>query len=198
MSKRPNILFFGIDSLRSDHMSLYGYKRLTTPHIDRFIEDGGIVFDKMYSPSIPTTPGYASMLSGKDCFGTNVVALRHQGGYLPDMKSLPAVLEENGYTVLEFSSDGELYTATGVWDGTTLYIFVNGKLESTGGCPMLRHMTTTEKVLGIGANYTNAGANGAFGGHVLSARVWDAPITDVATVAATELSIYPNETRFIK
>jgi hypothetical protein len=92
----------------------------------------------------------------------------------------------------------ELYTATGVWDGTTLYIFVNGKLESTGGCPMLRHMTTTEKVLGIGANYTNTGANGAFGGHVLSARVWDAPITDVATVAATELSIYPNETRFIK
>ena len=31
MSKRPNILFFGIDSLRSDHMSLYGYKRLMTP-----------------------------------------------------------------------------------------------------------------------------------------------------------------------
>ena len=51
MKKHPNILFFGIDSLRSDHMSLYGYKRLTTPHIDAFIEDGGITFDKMYSPS---------------------------------------------------------------------------------------------------------------------------------------------------
>ena len=30
-NKYPNILFFGIDSLRSDHMSLYGYDRLTTP-----------------------------------------------------------------------------------------------------------------------------------------------------------------------
>ena len=40
--KYPNILFFGIDSLRSDHTSLYGYKRLTTPHIDAYIEDGGI------------------------------------------------------------------------------------------------------------------------------------------------------------
>ena len=39
--KYPNILFFGIDSLRSDHMSLYGYDRLTTPHIDRFIEEDG-------------------------------------------------------------------------------------------------------------------------------------------------------------
>ncbi|MBQ1895714.1 MAG: sulfatase-like hydrolase/transferase, partial [Clostridia bacterium] len=46
--KYPNILFFGIDSLRSDHMSLYGYHRLTTPHIDAYIEDGGVTFDKMY------------------------------------------------------------------------------------------------------------------------------------------------------
>ncbi len=98
MSKKfPNILFFGIDSLRRDRMSLYGYPKLTTPHIDAFLAEDSIVFDNMFSPSIPTTPGYASMLSGKDCFGTNVVALRHEGGYLPDMKTLPQVLEENGY-----------------------------------------------------------------------------------------------------
>ena len=31
MSKKlPNLLFFGIDSLRRDHMSHYGYPRLTT------------------------------------------------------------------------------------------------------------------------------------------------------------------------
>ena len=75
MSKKfPNILFFGIDSLRRDRMSLYGYPKLTTPHIDAFLAEDSIVFDNMFSPSIPTTPGYASMLSGKDCFGTNVVA----------------------------------------------------------------------------------------------------------------------------
>ena len=32
--KHPNILFFGIDSLRADRMSLYGYERLTTPYMD--------------------------------------------------------------------------------------------------------------------------------------------------------------------
>ena len=97
MAKKPNILFFGIDSLRSDHMSLYGYERLTTPHIDKFMEDG-VVFDNMFSPSIPTTPGYASMLSGLDCFGTNCVALRHEGPLAPEVKTLPEVLGENGYT----------------------------------------------------------------------------------------------------
>lgn len=97
MKKLPNILFFGIDSLRSDHMSLYGYERLTTPHIDRYIEEGGIVFDNMFSPSIPTTPGYASMLTGMDCFSTDVVALRHEGALTDKVKTLAEVLREHGY-----------------------------------------------------------------------------------------------------
>ena len=95
--KKPHLLFFGIDSLLSDHMSLYGYKRLTTPHIDRYLADGGIVFDRCISPSIPTTPGYSSMLTGMDCFGTNVVALRHEGDIAPGVRTLAEVLRSEGY-----------------------------------------------------------------------------------------------------
>ena len=76
--KLPNILFFGIDSLRADHMSCYGYRRLTTPHMDRFAAQGTL-FERYYSPHIPTTSGYASMLTGMDVFSTQVVALRHKG-----------------------------------------------------------------------------------------------------------------------
>ncbi len=95
--KYPNILFFGIDSLRSDHMSLYGYDRLTTPHIDRYVEDGGVIFDKMYSPSIPTTPGYASMITGMDCFATDCVALRHKGPLTDAVRTMPEILRDYGY-----------------------------------------------------------------------------------------------------
>lgn len=77
-------------------MSSYGYHRLTTPHIDKFAE-GGVLFENHFSPSIPTTPGYASMLTGMDCFGTDVVALRHQGGLGDHLKTLPEILGENGY-----------------------------------------------------------------------------------------------------
>ncbi len=97
MAKKPNILFFGIDSLRRDRTSLYGYKKQTTPHIDKFFSEDSIVFDNMFSPHIPTTPGYSNMLSGLDCFGTNVVALRHKGDYAPGVKTLQEVLGENGY-----------------------------------------------------------------------------------------------------
>lgn len=97
MQKKPNILFFGIDSLRRDRMSLYGYKKLTTPNIDKYLSDHSVVFNNMFSPAIPTTPGYASMLTGMDSFSTDVVALRHQGGLREDLVTLPQVLTDNGY-----------------------------------------------------------------------------------------------------
>ena len=80
--KRPNIVLMGIDSLRADHMSCYGYNQLTTPHIDRFAQEATL-FENTYSAHIPTTSAYASMLTGMDCFGTQVVALRHKGEFAP-------------------------------------------------------------------------------------------------------------------
>lgn len=96
MRKRPNLILFGIDSLRTDHMSLYGYPRLTTPHMDK-LAAGGAVFENCFSPSIPTTPGYSSMFTGMDCFTTDVVALRHQGPLGKHMKTLAEVLGRRRY-----------------------------------------------------------------------------------------------------
>jgi len=104
--KKTNLILIGIDSLRPDHMSLYGYPRQTTPHIDRYAA-GGAVFENTFSPHIPTTPGYGSMFTGMDCFGMNVVALRHEGGLLPSLKTLAEVLGEEGYntTCVGFSGN---------------------------------------------------------------------------------------------
>ena len=92
----PNIVFLGIDSLRSDHMSSYGYHRLTTPHLDRFAQDG-VLFENTISTHIPTTSAYASMLTGLDVFSTQVVALRHQGGLRPEVATLAEILKAEGY-----------------------------------------------------------------------------------------------------
>jgi len=94
--KAPNLILFGIDSLRRDRMSLYGYRRLTTPHIDKFAAQG-TVFESHFSPHIPTTPGYSSMFTGMDCFGTDVVALRHQGPLGAHVKTIAEILGGAGY-----------------------------------------------------------------------------------------------------
>ncbi len=95
--KQPNLLFFGVDSLRRDHMSAYGYHRLTTPHVAR-LAGAGTLFEQHFSPSIPTTPAYASMLTGMDCFGTDVVALRHKGGLGTHVSTLAEILGNAGYS----------------------------------------------------------------------------------------------------
>ncbi|GGF99247.1 sulfatase family protein [Paenibacillus abyssi] len=94
--KKPNVIIFGIDSLRRDHMSAYGYSRLTTPHLDKVASEG-VLFEQHFSPSIPTTPAYASMLTGMDVFGTDVVALRHEGPMGDHVQTLADVLGKNGY-----------------------------------------------------------------------------------------------------
>jgi len=97
MGKKPNILFLGMDSLRATHMSLYGYPRLTTPVMEHYLSRDSFICDNCISPSIPTTPGYASMLTGMDCFGTEIVALRHKGQMTDKVKTLPEILRAQGY-----------------------------------------------------------------------------------------------------
>ncbi len=96
MADKLNLLFIGIDSLRRDHMSLHGYERLTTPHIERFAA-GGTAFENCFSPNIPTTSGYGAMLTGMDLFSTSLVALRHKGDIAEGVRTLPEILREAGY-----------------------------------------------------------------------------------------------------
>lgn len=94
--RKPNIVLFGVDSLRADHMSCYGYPRLTTPHIDQLAQSGAL-FENVVSAHIPTTSAYSSMLTGMDVFSTQVVALRHRGGLRPEVTTLAEILRKEGY-----------------------------------------------------------------------------------------------------
>lgn len=96
MVRPPNILLIGVDSLRADRLGCYGYRRPTSPHIDRLAAEGTL-FEQYWSPHIPTTPGYGSMLTGKDCFGTGLVGLR-QREFAPGCRTMAEILEGAGYS----------------------------------------------------------------------------------------------------
>ncbi|MBI5832765.1 MAG: sulfatase [Armatimonadetes bacterium] len=103
--RRPNIVIFGIDSLSADHMSCYGYPKLTTPHLDELSYEGTL-WERYYSPHIPTTSGYAGMLTGRDVFGTQVVALRHQGPMRAEVPTLAEILGAAGYNTTSIGFEG--------------------------------------------------------------------------------------------
>ncbi len=104
-NRKPNIVLLGIDSLRRDHMSCYGYRRLTTPQLDRFAQESTL-FEQTFSPYIPTTSAYASMLTGQDRFTTQVVALRHKGPLRPEIPTLAEILRNQGYATTSVGFTG--------------------------------------------------------------------------------------------
>jgi arylsulfatase A-like enzyme len=65
--------------------------------MDRFAREGTL-FERTYSPNIPTTSGYAMMLTGTDLFTNQVVALRHKGPMRAEVPTLPEILRTAGYT----------------------------------------------------------------------------------------------------
>jgi len=63
MSK-PNIFVYMIDTQRSANMSCHGYRRETTPNIDRIAADG-CLFENHFTNSMWSLPSQASFFNGK-------------------------------------------------------------------------------------------------------------------------------------
>src|SRR3954471_13816086 len=57
------VILISIDTLRADHLPLYGYKSVTTPNIEALAHDG-VVFDYAVSQCPLTLPSHVSMLTG--------------------------------------------------------------------------------------------------------------------------------------
>ena len=109
MPDRPwNILLFAVDSLRADHMSCYGYPRLTTPYADRLASEG-VLFENLYSAYIPTTPAYTTIFTGMDVMRHEMVSLSPKGPIDSELRVLPELLREAGYYSVRVGFGGDFF-----------------------------------------------------------------------------------------
>ena len=60
----PNVLLIVMDTVRADHMSLYGYHRATTPRLQQFARQG-ILFENVRATAPWTLPSHASLFTGR-------------------------------------------------------------------------------------------------------------------------------------
>jgi len=72
--QKPVVLLVVLDTIRPDHMSLYGYPRPTTPFIAS-LASGGITFANHFSNSTWTKPSMASLFTGLFPRRHNVVSI---------------------------------------------------------------------------------------------------------------------------
>src|SRR3989344_214132 len=60
--KKYNVILIGIDTLRADHLSCYGYERFTSPNIDA-LAIGGMFFKNCFSQAPVTAPSFMSIFT---------------------------------------------------------------------------------------------------------------------------------------
>ena len=99
---RPNIVWIVWDTVRSDRLSLYGHKRQTTPHLDKWAQEA-LVFENCVTPGSTTVPAHASMFTG-------LLPVQHGASnvrpYLDTAyHTIAEILREDGYATYAYSEN---------------------------------------------------------------------------------------------
>ncbi len=113
-TNQPNVLWIVWDTVRADHMSLYGHGRPTTPHLKKWAADA-LVFDNCLSIASTTIPSHASMF-------TNLLPCEHgadnthhqlQSTYT----TLPEIFQQHGYQTCMYSENPYISDEIGFGQG---------------------------------------------------------------------------------
>lgn len=110
----PNFVIIVVDTLRPDHLGLYGYPKETSPNLDRMARDG-IVFDRAYSAAPWTYPSTVSLLTGlwPSEHGANDLKVDAETGAMTlaqaEQDWLPRRFAERGYRTAAFHTHRYLH-----------------------------------------------------------------------------------------
>jgi len=102
VNARPNIMIILIDTLRADHLGIYGYSRDTSPNIDAIAREG-VVFDWAVSQAPHTVPSVAAILTGLYPAHNGVVTVIDDA-FNGSVETLGEKLAKAGYTTAGFTA----------------------------------------------------------------------------------------------
>lgn len=114
----PHVVLIIIDTLRADHLDVYGYHRKTAPNLEKLANEGWL-FRRAYSSSTWTLPSTGSMFTG---LYPSRHGLRHVDHRLPDSaNTIAEIAAENDYETAAFVDGGFLSSRWGFAQGFDLY-----------------------------------------------------------------------------
>lgn len=91
-----NILLISLDTLSAKHVGCYGYRRNTTPNLDKFAESA-VLFENCFAPGIPTQPNYTTTFSGRVPLDHGIVAHGGIADIKPGVIMIQELLSDAGY-----------------------------------------------------------------------------------------------------
>ena len=113
-----NLLIITIDTLRADHLGIYGYDKIKTPHIDNLGEKG-VLFSNAYCHVPLTLPSHCSIFTGTLPLFHGV---RDNGFRLPSFNlTLAEIFKKHGYQTAAFVGAFPLDSRFGLDRGFEVY-----------------------------------------------------------------------------
>jgi len=126
---RPNIFLVLVDTLRPDHLSVYGYDLPTSPEVDAFARES-VLYERSFSQAPWTRPSCASLLSG---LYPPEVGTRKLWDALPsEVPILPQYLKVEGYATAGIISSVQVSPVFGFDKGFDLMDIGNTRLKWAG------------------------------------------------------------------
>jgi choline-sulfatase len=116
---KASVVLISIDTLRADHLPVYGYSKVETPALDSLARDG-VLFENAYSHVPLTLPSHTTLFTGLLPFENGV---RDNTGYTldPARPTLAEVLRQSGYATGGVVSAIVLAKASGIARGFQFY-----------------------------------------------------------------------------
>ena len=99
--EKKDLVIVTLDTVRPDHLGVYGYDRPTSPNLDN-LADGSVVFDNAMSHSITTGPAHTTLFTGQYPHSHGV---RRNGETIStELETLGTLLRAQGYVTGAFVS----------------------------------------------------------------------------------------------
>ncbi len=116
--QRYNVVVLLIDTLRPDHLGVYGYERPVSPNIDAWAK-GGVVFDRVYAQAPNTPRSVPSLLTGRyPSRMTWIKRFARFGGLVPEAnETLFETFKAAGWTTEAVSAHWYFERAEHIKDG---------------------------------------------------------------------------------
>lgn len=100
--KKCNVILVSVDTLGAKHLGLYGYDRETSPFLDEFSKERGVVFDNAIAQAPWTLPSHAAMLTSQ--YPAELGVWTATDALPAETKTIAEVLKEQGFTTQAFSN----------------------------------------------------------------------------------------------
>jgi arylsulfatase A-like enzyme len=133
--QRP-VIVIAVDTLRADHLGLYGYERDTSPRLDALAAEG-VVFEHAFATASWTLPSMTSLLTGTWPGEHGAGATRMRGGtrrfsrLRDDVATLAERLQQAGYATGAVANVGFMSPRFGFGRGFDTYDWVSSTDEES-------------------------------------------------------------------